>query len=202
MRSIAGAALFIVPLVLAACEQSTPPADVPRDRGAAEEHVSEAPLEISAVSWPADAMIDRAALAALPDKTVRMARTSRVPVLVPRRRELLAAPVIVVKEHWTSVWARTKELTVSLTMTRLARKYETIQPIRGPHDVRGKPAFITSNEGIWSASWIENGVSYTLDVECASPDAPACASDALLRELASELVYVGGAGAGAANDKP
>jgi hypothetical protein len=151
--------------------------------------------EIAGVRWPPLQQLDRAALASLPPPVAARVRGSPVPVLVPRRPELLAAPVIVTKEHWTSFWARTPEITVSIHATRLAQRYDHIPPFRSKRRVRGAPALITQNEGIWSAAWSENGVTYTLDLECASPDAAPCASDALLLEIAEELVYVGGAGA-------
>lgn len=50
------------------------------------------------------------------------------------------------------------------------------------------------NEGIRSASFVENGAAYTVDVECASVADARCQSDAFVVELASRLVYVGGSG--------
>ncbi|WP_437314753.1 hypothetical protein [Sorangium sp. So ce385] len=193
--------LLSLSVAFAACDQAAPPSEAPRDPAAAQPLVATAAPVIAPVTWPPAASVDRGALAALPEAAAHAARISQVPVLVPSRPELLAAPVLVAKEHWTSFWARTESMSVSLTMTRLERKYPGIPPFRGTHAVRGAPALITANEGIWTASWIENGVTYALDVECASPEAPACASDALLRELAAELVYVGGVGAKTAGDR-
>ncbi|MGK3986146.1 hypothetical protein WME99_24085 [Sorangium sp. So ce136] len=201
MRGVPTAVLVILSAALAACEQTAPPSETPRDQAAALSAAAAVAPVLTTVTWPPAASIDRSALAALPKTAFHAARTSQVPVLVPSRRELLTAPVIVAKEHWTSFWAKTETLAVSLTMTRLSRKYPSIPPLRGAHSVRGKPAFITANEGIWTASWIENGVSYALDVECAAPESPACASDALVRELAADLVYVGGTGV-KAGDRP
>ncbi|KYF82529.1 hypothetical protein BE11_06800 [Sorangium cellulosum] len=194
MRGAPLAVSILLAAATAACEPTAPPSEAPRDQAAALSAAAVVTPVIATVTWPPAASVDRGALAALPRTAAHAARTSQVPVLVPSRRELLAAPVIVAKDHWTSFWAKTESIAVSLTMTRLSRKYPGIPPLRGAHSVRGEPAFVTANEGIWSASWNENGVSYALDVECASPEAPACASDALVRELAAELVYVGGAG--------
>jgi hypothetical protein len=202
MRGVSTAVVVLLSAAVASCEPTAPPSETPPDPAAAQPLVAEVTPVINAVTWPPAASVDRSALAALPKTAAHAARASRVPVLVPSRRELLAAPVLVARDHWTTFWAKTDAITVSLTMTRLARKYPSIPPFRGAHAVRGAPAFVTANEGIWSASWIENGVSYALDVECASPEAPACASDALVVELASELVYVGGARVSAAGDMP
>ncbi|XXX74373.1 hypothetical protein WMF30_42680 [Sorangium sp. So ce134] len=204
MRGVPTVVVVLLSLsaAVAACDQAAPSSEAPRDPAAAQPLVATVTPAVAAVTWPPAASIDRGALAALPETAAHAARISQVPVLVPSRRELLAAPVIVAKEHWTSFWATAESITVSLTMTRIARRYPSIPPIRSADAVRGAPALITANEGIWTASWLENGVTYALDVECASPEAPACASDALLRELASELVYVGGVGAKTAGGRP
>ncbi|MGK4000430.1 hypothetical protein [Sorangium sp. So ce1024] len=204
MRGIPTAVVVLLSLsaALAACDQAVPPSEAPLDPAAAQPLIITAAPVIADVTWPPAASVDRSALAALPRTAARAARRSQVPVLVPSRRELLAAPVLVAKEHWTSFWAKTESISVSLTMTRLERRYPGIPPFQGTHTVREAPALITANEGIWTATWIENGVTYALDVECASPEAPACASDALLRELASELVYVGGVGVKIPGDRP
>jgi hypothetical protein len=202
MRGAPTAVVLLLSAAVAACDQAAPPAETPPDPAAAQPLSATVTPVIAAVIWPPSASVDRTALAALPETAAHAARASRVPVLVPSRRELLAAPVLVAREHWTSFWAKTDAITVSLTMTRLSHKYPSIPPFRGARAVRGAPAFVTMNEGIWSASWTENGVSYALDVECASPEAPACASDALVLELASGLVYVGGDEPRAAGDMP
>jgi hypothetical protein len=84
-------------------------------------------------------------------------------------------------------------VTVSLQANRLARRHAALPPALGRDVVRGRDAWITQNEGIWSATWTEHGVSYVLEVECARPGEDArCASDAYVRALAEELVFVGG----------
>jgi hypothetical protein len=197
MRSIARvAASSILLATLSACDQPTSRPE-PAESGseAAALRRPGAPAVVAEVAWPAPARLDRTALRALPKTAARAVQASSVPVLVPPRRELLGAPVIVTRDRWTSFWARTPEITVSISMSRSFRQVEGIGPVTGPHKVRGLPAFVTTTEGIWSAAWMEHGVSYALDLECASPEAAACASDALLLELVNGLVYVGGAGA-------
>jgi hypothetical protein len=196
-RGPGAAALIALAALAVGCEQAPPTPGIPAEEpapGAAPVQV--APAEISEIIWPPVERVDRKALEALPDEAQAAVRASHVPVLVPPRPALLAAPTIVAREHWTSFSARTPEITVFVMATRIARRYAHIPPTRGPRSVRGLPAFVTQNEGIWSATWMENGVSYTLDLECASPEDAACATDALLLEIAGELAYVGGAGAG------
>jgi hypothetical protein len=190
-------ALSALTALVIACEQAPPEPGT-----ASSEPPQAAPaqgrIELAEVIWPPAAQLDRSALTSLPAQARSAVDASQIPVLVPRRAALLTAPTIIARENWTSFSARTPEITVSLRATRLARRYDHIPPARGPRTVRGLPAFVTQNEGIWSATWMENGVSYSLDLECASPSDAACASDALLLEIAGELAYVGGAGAGGA----
>jgi len=205
MSRIALHSVMVALACLGACEQSAPspsPAASPGSEPAPATPAAPAP-EVGQVEWPPTDKLDQATLRALPQAGQAAVGASAVPVLVPRRPELLAGAVIVAKEHWTSFWGRTPAITVTVMATRMARRYDHIPPTRAPRRVRGAPALITQNEGIWSATWTELGVTYTLDLECASPRDAACASDAELLAIAEDLAYVGGAGAGArAQDEP
>lgn len=146
------------------------------------------------VSWPAIA-VDGEALAALPEPSRRAVADSKVPVLLVSSPALLAAAKVMAKPRWTAVSTKADGLHVSLSATRSAHRHPHLGPVQGPDQVRGQPAFITQNEAIWSASWMENGVAYVLEVECASLPDPRCDDDAQLRTLLDELAYVGGEGA-------
>lgn len=194
-RIAKGAALVALAAIASACEQTPPTPDRPPSAGL-DTPAEAAPVEIGRVVWPPDEQIDRAALAALPPPAAAAVRISEVPVLVPPRPALLAAATIIAKPNWTTFSAGAEGITVSVMATRLAHRYDHIPPARGTSTVRGQPAFVTQNEGIWSVTWMENGVSYTVDLECASHEDAACASEAAVLELAGALAYVGGAGAG------
>jgi hypothetical protein len=73
--------------------------------------------------------------------------------------------------------------------------------LRGRHTLRGQEAWVTRNEGIWSASWIEHGVAYDLGIECAPVDAPPCHDPSELEALAEGLRYVGGRGPATAGEE-
>jgi hypothetical protein len=151
------------------------------------------------VSWPDRA--DRAALSSLGADASNVPR-SPVPVLAPSpARVRLDGPRVMVDAEYYAIHATlagAPEITIAIQGTRLAHRYEAIAPIEGKQTVRGLHGFVTVNEGIRSASWTENGVSYTLDVECHDPFGDArCTGDAFVLELADSLVYVGGAGANA-----
>lgn len=156
------------------------------------------------VSWPDRATIDQPVLASLPAEARALVERSRVPVLVPRAAGLAAAAKLVVRPAFTAVSINGQGehagVNVSVSATRVAHRYQGTPEVRGPERVRGdKPAFITQNEGIWSATWRENGLSYVVEVECARPGEDArCRDDAFLRTVVEDLAFVGGAFEGGA----
>jgi len=80
---------------------------------------------------------------------------------------------------------------LSVQASRIATLVPHIGRIRGDAVRSGEGSF-SVNEGVRTASWIEHGVAYSLDLECFDPAAPTC-DEATLRELVAGLVYVGGA---------
>ena len=159
----------------------------------AEPTTSSHSTSIDKESWPSTT-VDAVALAALDADSRAAVARSPVPVLVPRRKELLAVSKVMVEEHWYAFAATSGGVTVSIHATNVVHQYDDIAPIKGKHTVRGLEGWVTQNEAIWSASWKENNVAYTLDVECAEPTESRCKSDTFVLALASDLVYVGGRG--------
>jgi hypothetical protein len=120
-----------------------------------------------------------------------------VPALVPALAGLVEPAVVIAKPNFYAVSTRgTGEhagLTVSVSSSRVAHRYAGVPAVRPTDSVRGRPAWITQNEGIWSVSFDEHGVSYVVEVECDRPgDDPRCASDAAVRAIAESLAFVGG----------
>jgi hypothetical protein len=64
------------------------------------------------------------------------------------------------------------------------------------------PAFVGENRRIWTVSWIEHNVAYSLDLECATADDERCADERAALGWADELRYVGGRGPTAAGGAP
>lgn len=200
---------LLAPLALGACESSSskplPPAPA---KGAPLATAGQSPATASikrrvTVEWPAAARMDAGARAALPEKSLQALRRAPVPVLVPGDAALLKAGVLLAEDEWYS-WTATKRfadgagVTIVVSATRVVHEHAHIPPARGTTQVRGRDAFITRNEAVPSATWSENGISYTIDIECSSPEDARCADEALLRQLTEGLVYVGGAGEGGA----
>ena len=151
--------------------------------------------------WPPDAQIDREVLGRAPTALITAVSRSPVPVLVPGDPSWLArARLFVADDPGTYGYAFAGTLVTAdgeRHLSMMASRFATLVPHIG--QVRGSPVrsgegFFSVNEGVRTASWIEHGVAYTLDLECFDPEAANC-DDAALRELVAGLVYVGGAAA-------
>jgi hypothetical protein len=155
-----------------------------------------AKLLVNEVAWPGPEKVDRAAARLLTLRAAESVRASRVPVLLPASVDLLAAANVIAKEHWTTASVRAPGATITVTATRAAHVVPGVGPVKGSRAIRAAQGMVTQNEGIWSAAWTENGVAYSVEVECDSPGAARCADEAFVMELASGLAFVGGMGAG------
>ncbi len=157
-----------------------------------------------AVAWPALTTVDDGALRALSksggpsDREVRaLIARSPVPFLAPRELQL-ASPTLVVEGEYFALTGRAEGATVSLQGTRAAHRYEGVDPVTGNRElVRGSGTargFVTTNEGIRTASWIENGAAYSVDVECSESADARCRGEDFLLSIVAQLTYVGGSG--------
>ncbi|MEZ4311552.1 MAG: hypothetical protein R3F14_26255 [Polyangiaceae bacterium] len=186
------AALIAAPaFVLAACD--TAPSSPPKRGAEVAPHASE--LAVSEVRWPGADTVDARVVGALPEEAAARVRGSRVPVLLPPRAGWLSTVTVVTKPLWTTASMKAEGATIVVTASRAARRVEGVGPAEGNRAMRGARGFVTQNEGIWSASWSENGVAYSVEVECDAPSAEACASDALVMAVTEELAFAGGEGA-------
>ena len=138
-------------------------------------------------------VVDARALEQLGDARSQLAR-SPVPVLAPNAEVRLERPTIVVEGEFYSITGRVAGATINIQGTRAAHDYEGVAPHPGNRALRSGKGFVTENEGIRSASFMENGAAYSVDVECASADDARCKNDGFVVALVNRLVYVGGAG--------
>jgi hypothetical protein len=159
------------------------------------------------VAWPAASSADDGALLSLSRNGDRSAGELRalvarspVPVLAPKDLRLTTPTLVVEGEYFAltgRVEAATSRATVSIQGTRAAHRYENVDPLSGTRDLaRGTTArgFVTINEGIRTASWIENGTAYSVDVECSEHTDLRCQSDDFLLSVVAQLTFVGGSG--------
>jgi hypothetical protein len=155
------------------------------------------------VAWPAASTIDDGALLSLSkngaktDGEIRaLVSRSPVPVLAPKDLRL-TTPTLVVEGEYFALTGRVDGATISLQGTRAAHRYEGVDPAAGNRDLmRGSAVrgFISVNEGIRTASWIENGAAYSVDIECSNVQDARCQSEEFLLSLVANLTYVGGSG--------
>jgi anti-sigma factor RsiW len=128
--------------------------------------------------------------AGLPEVERGKIASSTVPVLLPRGVALTGGRLIV-ERTYTALHLPLPGATVSLHATRIAHRHPGVRPDPGPRRLRGGTGHVTMNEGIWTASWVEDGVAYALDLECATAADPRCADERAVLELAQELAEVG-----------
>ncbi len=177
--------IAIAVCAVAACNGATP-----------SEPVQAAPVATTIspqIAWPAGAADTRALAALGGDAPAQLAR-SPVPVLAPSAADALESPAVVVGPEYYAITGRAHGATVTIQGTRAQHAVEGVGPIEGDRAIRRAKGFVTVNEGIRVASWMENGAAYSIDVECADPTGDArCTSDAFVLGLAERLAYVGGA---------
>jgi hypothetical protein len=156
-------------------------------------------VDVQHASWPARSAVDADALARLSPKARSAVKTSHLPVLVPRTADVAERTELVVRDNFYAANARVKEsdtsgLTINVSATRVTHRYGNIPSVLGTDRVRGdRPAWVTQNEAIWSVTWVENGLSYVVEVECDRPgDDARCKDASFVRGLAEDLVFVGG----------
>lgn len=145
------------------------------------------------VTWPDDSELDGASLSKIDPESRGAIHRSRVPVLVPR--SLASSTRVVSTDAFVAASATIGGATVSVHATRIAHRHDSVPEAQGSHRIRAAHGFVTQNEGIWSASWVEHGAAYAIDVECVEATDARCSSDAYVLELAEDLAYVGGRGA-------
>jgi len=153
--------------------------------------------------WPATSTIDHAVRERLPAETRAAVDVSPVPVLVPADPTWLARATVFTARGqdggpgWGyALSARRGEVTLAVQASRIATVLVGVGHLRGNKRLRGVDGFLSVNDGIRTAAWIEHGIAYSLDLECRDPEGPECSDDAL-REAVEGLVYVGGLGGGA-----
>lgn len=187
-------------LAVAACNGSSPPTSSAAEGESAK-------VVRPQVTWPAPTSLDQGAVVSLAarsdgsgDSSRLQARIDRspVPVLVPRDASLAMAALVVEGEFY-AYSGRGQGVVVAVQGTRAAHRYEGIGAVTaktpGARRVRSALGFVTVNEGIRTASWLENGVAYTADIECSDPNDARCTGETYVLDLVESLAYAGGAGA-------
>lgn len=184
--------------LLLACEPSAPQS-ISKSTTAHEAAASAAPVRGRTVGgepvprqveWPEAASADLGVRARLSRATLDKLSSSPAPVLVPERGGWAQLGMLHIGPSWTVFEAHEDDVHLNLSASTLSRRYPNMRGVELTDTVRGQPAIVTQNERIWSASWIEHGVAYALELECGAGKT-VCDDDRELRELAESLVFVG-----------
>jgi hypothetical protein len=190
-----GAALLAAAFAAASC--GGPREQAPADASQAPASAAPATAQPSAPQWPPAANINTAARSALPPEAASRLQESPVPVLIPNDAGMLAAaaPPIVDANKYTFT-SRMADVTVSVQASAAAppsggRRMQPLPRVR----VAGREIFVTENEGIRVATWKENGVAYSAEVECAKAEDVRCRDNSYLFSIVEKLAFVGGRGA-------
>jgi hypothetical protein len=134
---------------------------------------------------PATTRLDR-----LPADARARVRDSSVPVLLPRDLDVAQAKLMV-EPAFTALHVPGDGITISLHTARVTHPQPAGLAMDKLRPIRGGTGFVTVNEGVRTATWVEGGVSYALDLECAAAADPRCASDDYLLSLVAGLAQVG-----------
>jgi hypothetical protein len=124
---------------------------------------------------------------------------SKVPVLWPA--ELGSRAILVTEPLFYSV---TGAIDTTLPLGQSSRATITVQGTREIHNnepvetkfnmkLRGRDALYTRNEEIATTTWIENGVVYSVDVECSQIEDERCRGDAFVKSVSENLRPAAGA---------
>lgn len=115
----------------------------------------------------------------------RAGLVSSIPILSPSTP--LENPVLVVEAQYYALSGTDHGATITIQGTRTAHRVEgvTANP-RTP--IRKTRGFVSVNEGIRTASWIEDGIAYTVDVECSDRTDDRCKDSRFVRGVAESLV--------------
>ena len=143
------------------------------------------------IAWPEAAQVDAPTRQRLSAAVHARLPEAPLPVLVPddgaEKGELF------VGETWYA-WSAEVDggAKVSVQGSAQARVHAHIDAADPTETIRGVGGFISSNESIWTLSWIENGAAYSLEHECDDPKAALCENPDRALALAESMVFVGG----------
>jgi len=154
---------------------------------------------VSGPVWPAADRVNQSALGAMSAEAGGQVSESPLPVLVPTDRQMLAASKVVVGASHYTFASSASGVTLSVQASSAPRESPasgrpgaSASAPQAQFSAGERRVAITENEGIRVATWFENGVAYSADVECATTSDPRCRDNAYLLSVVRDLVFVGG----------
>lgn len=139
---------------------------------------------------PDASMRDAVALARYaPDVQLAIA-SSPVPVLAPSDPGTHAT--MTTGRHWYALTVHGEGFVAMAQGSGEARVHPHIRTADPTHPMRKNGGFLTRNDGIWAASWIEGGAAYSMEIECDRRVVAWCDDEAEILRRVDTLVFVGG----------
>jgi len=152
----------------------------------------------SNVTWPKVDAIDKYTLRSYPNEFSSIVSDTPMPVLLPKGITF-SDPMLIAKGEYYAFSGRAilngqPDANYTVHATKLAHEYPGAKLAEATVPMRGTKGYITINEGIRVASWSENGVAYSVDIECTREDDIQCSEEAHILNVVNNLAYVGGRG--------
>jgi hypothetical protein len=144
------------------------------------------------IAWPAAERIDHVARARYDAGLQARIDDAPIPVLAPP--EAGARAVLTSGPSWYALTVHGDGYLLHTHGSGEARVHPHVRTFEPTHPMRDGAGFVTRNEEIWSASWIEHGVAYSFEIECDRRAVTWCDDERAFMTRLESLVYVGGRG--------
>lgn len=146
------------------------------------------------IEWPRVENVDHDIRSAFTNQELAVVDGAPVPALAPANSAWLDEVTVTSGEHFFALSAKLRGQTLYIQGSDQARVYPSIRGGTPTEPLRSTLGYVSQNEGIWTADFLENGAAYTVELECADVEMVECQSDVAIRDIADALVLVGGAG--------
>lgn len=118
---------------------------------------------------------------------------SGLTVLLPEdlaRQEVTGRSDVLLEDTHYAASREENDISWSLAGSVVNRAESTIDVSPGTPmaTLRGVPIYVSENEGIKTATWIENGTAFAMDIECDSDKDPRCISSEYILDRVKRLV--------------
>ncbi len=141
------------------------------------------------VAWPDAADTNEAARTRYSTQVQETLSRSPIPVLAPA--DPTANVTATVGPHWYALTVHAEGYLLHTHGSGEARVHPHVRSVEPSHPMREAGGFLTRNEEIWSASWIERGASYSFEIECDRRKVAWCDDEAEVLARVEALVYIG-----------
>ena len=147
-----------------------------------------------AVAWPDASRTDALARLRYPAEIRERLDASPIPVLAPPELPDGAKATASLGPHWYALTVHGDGYLLHTHGSGEARVHPHVRTTEPTHPMRTDGGFLTRNEDIWSASWIEHGVAYSFEVECDRRVVAWCDDEAEILQRVESLVLVAAKG--------